>query len=55
MRVLAWPDAFVAGDIGVLKALGHRDAKLAQAQSQAWKPWRSYAVMQLWQSLESGT
>lgn len=55
MRVLAWPDAFVASDIGVLKALGHREAKLAQAQSQAWKPWRSYAVMQLWQSLESGT
>ena len=55
MRVLAWPDAFVASDIGVLKALGHRQAKLAQEQSQAWKPWRSYAVMQLWQSLESGT
>jgi AraC family transcriptional regulator of adaptative response / DNA-3-methyladenine glycosylase II len=55
MRVLAWPDAFVASDIGVLNALGHRQPKLAQEQSLAWKPWRSYAVMQLWQSLESGT
>ncbi len=55
MRVLGWPDAFPASDIGVLNALGHRDAKLAQAQSQAWTPWRSYAVMTLWQSLESGT
>ncbi len=55
MRVLAWPDAFPASDIGVLNALGHRQPKLAQSQSQAWKPWRSYAVMQLWQSLESGT
>jgi AraC family transcriptional regulator, regulatory protein of adaptative response / DNA-3-methyladenine glycosylase II len=55
LRVLAWPDAFPASDIGVLNALGHRQAKLAQAHSQAWKPWRSYAVMQLWQSLETGT
>jgi AraC family transcriptional regulator of adaptative response / DNA-3-methyladenine glycosylase II len=55
MRVLAWPDAFPASDIGVLNALGHRDPKRAQAQSMAWTPWRSYAAMALWQSLESGT
>ena len=23
--------------------------------TQAWRPWRSYAVMKLWQSLETGT
>ncbi len=55
MRVLAWPDAFAASDIGVLNALGHRDAKLAEEQSQPWKPWRSYAMVQLWRSLETGT
>ena len=55
MRVLAWPDAFAASDIGVLKALGHRDVKRAEEQSLAWKPWRSYAMVQLWRSLESGT
>jgi AraC family transcriptional regulator of adaptative response / DNA-3-methyladenine glycosylase II len=53
MRTLAWPDAFPASDIGVLNALGHRDAKRAEEQSQAWRPWRAYAVMRLWRSLES--
>jgi AraC family transcriptional regulator, regulatory protein of adaptative response / DNA-3-methyladenine glycosylase II len=55
MRALAWPDAFPATDIGVLNALGTRDAKAVALQSQAWRPWRSYAVMRLWQSLETGT
>jgi AraC family transcriptional regulator of adaptative response / DNA-3-methyladenine glycosylase II len=55
MRALAWPDAFPATDIGVLNALGTRDAKLAQQRADAWRPWRSYAVMALWQSLETGT
>jgi AraC family transcriptional regulator, regulatory protein of adaptative response / DNA-3-methyladenine glycosylase II len=55
MRALAWPDAFPATDIGVLNALGTRDAKAVALQSQAWRPWRSYGVMRLWQSLETGT
>jgi AraC family transcriptional regulator, regulatory protein of adaptative response / DNA-3-methyladenine glycosylase II len=55
MRALAWPDAFPATDIGVLNALGTRDAKAVALQSQAWRPWRSYAVMRLWHSLETGT
>jgi AraC family transcriptional regulator of adaptative response / DNA-3-methyladenine glycosylase II len=53
LRALAWPDAFPASDIGVLDALGHRDAKRAEAASQAWRPWRAYAVMRLWRSLET--
>jgi AraC family transcriptional regulator, regulatory protein of adaptative response / DNA-3-methyladenine glycosylase II len=55
MRALAWPDAFPATDIGVMNALGTRDAKEVAARSEAWRPWRSYAVMRLWQSLETGT
>jgi AraC family transcriptional regulator, regulatory protein of adaptative response / DNA-3-methyladenine glycosylase II len=59
LRALAWPDAFPATDIGVLDALvptlGARDAKGAETLSQHWRPWRSYAVMRLWQSLESET
>ncbi len=55
MRALAWPDAFPASDSGVMTALGTRDLKAVQAQAEAWRPWRSYAVMRLWQSLESGT
>ncbi len=53
LRALAWPDAFPASDIGVLDALGHRDAKRAESASQAWRPWRAYAVMRLWRSLET--
>lgn len=52
MRVLAWPDAFAASDIGVLNALGTRDAAAVLARAEAWRPWRAYAVMGLWQSLE---
>jgi AraC family transcriptional regulator of adaptative response / DNA-3-methyladenine glycosylase II len=57
LRALGWPDAFPATDIGVLDALapqfGGRDAKAAEAASQAWRPWRGYAVMKLWRSLEN--
>jgi AraC family transcriptional regulator of adaptative response / DNA-3-methyladenine glycosylase II len=52
MRVLAWPDAFPASDIGVLNALGTRDVAAAAARARAWQPWRSYAVMRLWLALE---
>jgi AraC family transcriptional regulator, regulatory protein of adaptative response / DNA-3-methyladenine glycosylase II len=55
MRALAWPDAFPSTDIGVLNALGTRDVKAVALQAEVWRPWRSYAVMRLWQSLETGT
>jgi AraC family transcriptional regulator, regulatory protein of adaptative response / DNA-3-methyladenine glycosylase II len=55
MRVLAWPDAFAATDIGVHNALGTRDLAQVQAQAEAWRPWRSYAVIGLWQTLEKKT
>jgi AraC family transcriptional regulator of adaptative response / DNA-3-methyladenine glycosylase II len=51
LRVLAWPDAFPASDIGVLRALGATSPAAAAAQAEAWRPWRSYAVMQLWRAL----
>jgi AraC family transcriptional regulator, regulatory protein of adaptative response / DNA-3-methyladenine glycosylase II len=54
MRALAWPDAFPASDIGVMNALRTRDVKDIAARAEAWRPWRSYAVMKLWQSLETG-
>jgi AraC family transcriptional regulator, regulatory protein of adaptative response / DNA-3-methyladenine glycosylase II len=52
LRVLAWPDAFPASDAGVIRALGGLKAPHSTALSQAWRPWRSYAVMQLWHSLQ---
>ena len=52
MRALAWPDAFPASDIGVLNALGTRDIRRVRALAEDWRPWRSYAVIRLWQTLE---
>ena len=51
MRALRWPDAFPASDIIVRKNLGGVTTKEAEQLSQAWRPWRSYAVMHIWQNL----
>jgi AraC family transcriptional regulator of adaptative response / DNA-3-methyladenine glycosylase II len=51
MRALAWPDAFPHTDLGVMKALGTKDARRVLAAGEAWRPWRAYAVMHLWNSL----
>ena len=51
LRVLAWPDAFPATDAGVIRALGGLRPPASTALAEAWRPWRSYAVMQLWQAL----
>jgi AraC family transcriptional regulator of adaptative response / DNA-3-methyladenine glycosylase II len=48
MRCLGWPDAFPAGDLGVLKALKVTKPKEALALAEQWRPWRAYAVMHLW-------
>lgn len=48
MRALRWPDAFPKEDIAVLNSLGGVTAKRAEEISQAWRPWRSYAVLHLW-------
>ena len=52
MRALGDPDAFLPTDVGVLRrlrALGH-EATPAEATrlAERWRPWRSYAVVQLW-------
>ncbi len=55
MRALRWPDAFPSADVALHKALGvlghHHAAKEAEARSQAWRPWRSYAVLRAWSGL----
>ncbi|MGC3980573.1 MAG: AlkA N-terminal domain-containing protein [Steroidobacteraceae bacterium] len=48
MRALRWPDAFPKEDIAIHNTLGGVSAKQAEELSQAWRPWRSYAVMHLW-------
>ena len=53
MRALGDRDAFPAADLGVLKAMeaagvARRDIV---ARAEAWRPWRAYATLQLWESL----
>lgn len=52
MRALAWPDAFPHTDYGVMKALREKNPRRVLALAEAWRPWRAYAVMHLWQSLK---
>ena len=53
MRTLRWPDAFPAGDLGLLKAAGMRTPRALQRRAEAWRPWRAYAAMVLWESLSN--
>jgi AraC family transcriptional regulator of adaptative response / DNA-3-methyladenine glycosylase II len=50
MRALHVPDAFPAADLGVRKALDATPRE-AEARAEAWRPFRSYAVMHLWATL----
>jgi len=50
MRALGWPDAFLDNDLVVLRALGETRPARARARSEAWRPWRAYAVMHLWRN-----
>ena len=56
MRALGWPDAFPPNDVAVLKAMKQHfktaSQREAEARAQAWQPWRAYAVLRLWNSLE---
>ncbi|HSJ33023.1 MAG TPA: AlkA N-terminal domain-containing protein, partial [Longimicrobiales bacterium] len=50
MRGYQWPDAFPATDLGIRNALRGRDAATV---SEAWRPWRAYAAIHLWNSLSA--
>lgn len=49
MRALRWPDAFPKEDVVLRNNLGGVSAVEAEEMSQAWRPWRSYATLHLWQ------
>src|SRR5579871_2186742 len=51
MRALADPDAFPAADLGLLKASGAASAARLEEMAEAWRPWRAYAAMYLWETL----
>jgi AraC family transcriptional regulator of adaptative response / DNA-3-methyladenine glycosylase II len=51
MRALGWPDAFLATDHGVKRALAGLPAEERTALARSWRPWGSYATITLWESL----
>jgi AraC family transcriptional regulator of adaptative response / DNA-3-methyladenine glycosylase II len=55
MRALGWPDAFPPGDVAALKAMRQlfdiASPRAAEAHAEAWRPWRAYALLRLWNSL----
>ncbi len=51
MRALRWPDALPAADLGLLKAAALPSAARLRNAAEAWRPWRAYAAMYLWESL----
>src|SRR4051794_22268789 len=52
MRAVGDPDAFLASDLGVRRALEARGldgrSNAATARASAWSPWRAYANAHLW-------
>ena len=58
MRGLSEPDAFPAGDLGIVRALAGANAdagagkrpnlRALAERAESWRPWRAYAVMALW-------
>lgn len=52
LRALSWPDAFPHTDLGILKALKEKNPKKILELSEQWRPWRAYAALHLWASLE---
>ena len=51
MRTMEWPDAFLSTDVGVKKALKSYPPEEIARLSKQWRPWRSYATVNLWNSL----
>jgi 3-methyladenine DNA glycosylase/8-oxoguanine DNA glycosylase len=59
MRVYREPDAFVTNDRWLKRALQQNGTPASavelDARAQAWRPWRAYAAMLLWDAyLDAG-
>ena len=54
MRTMSYPDASQETDAGIAHALPDLTPKQRLAAAESWRPWRSYAVIALWNSLVDG-
>jgi AraC family transcriptional regulator of adaptative response / DNA-3-methyladenine glycosylase II len=48
MRALREPDAFPSTDLGLQRALALESSRELEQRAEAWRPWRAYAAMYLW-------
>lgn len=55
MRALAHPDVLLTGDAGTRRSLTRHGIVLDDGTGGAWRPWRSYAQLHLWQALADET
>ena len=57
LRALGHPDVFLPTDLGVRNALRMLDQDPAQPArlAETWRPWRSYALLHLWQQVLAPT
>lgn len=51
MRAMGWPDVFLETDLGVKKALKTHTTQELLVLAESWRPWRSYATINLWNTL----
>jgi AraC family transcriptional regulator, regulatory protein of adaptative response / DNA-3-methyladenine glycosylase II len=58
LRALREPDAFPAGDLALRRVASQNSLPLSETellkQAEAWRPWRAYAAMHLWNSYSAG-
>lgn len=51
MRAMEWPDSFLETDVGVKKALHPLTPREMLRMAETWRPWRSYATLNLWNAV----
>jgi AraC family transcriptional regulator of adaptative response / DNA-3-methyladenine glycosylase II len=49
MRALGEPDAIPSSDLALQRALGLANSHDFSKRAEAWRPWRAYAAMYLWE------
>lgn len=54
MRALSAPDAFPHADLALLRAMGVERGPQLLRLAEAWRPWRAYAALHIWNSLNAG-
>lgn len=48
LRALHWPDAFPAGDLGLIRSARAKSPAALRKMAEVWRPWRAYAAMHFW-------